>query len=168
MATLIRMPEVAANTDSAVIVAWSKQEGDTVESGDCLAEIETEKAVIEFSAEQSGVLGKILVQAGKEVEVGTPIAALFAPGEKGVDIAALLSESSDQVDTVDAVVNNVADSQASTQESTSIPTASAKAKHTRIFASPLAKRLARDARSEERRVGKECVSTCRSRWSPYH
>src|SRR3546814_2018441 len=97
MATLIRMPEVAANTDSAVIVAWSKQEGDTVESGDCLAEIETEKAVIEFSAEQSGVLGKILVQAGKEVEVGTPIAALFAPGEKGVDIAALLSESSDQV-----------------------------------------------------------------------
>src|SRR3546814_6574974 len=57
----------------------------------------------------------------------------------------LLSESSDQVDTVDAVVNNVADSQASTQESTSIPTASAKAKHTRIFASPLAKRLARDA-----------------------
>src|SRR3546814_15293769 len=77
--------------------------------------------------------------------VGTPIAALFAPGEKGVDIAALLSESSDQVDTVDAVVNNVADSQASTQESTSIPTASAKAKHTRIFASPLAKRLASDA-----------------------
>src|SRR3546814_11303973 len=70
MATLIRMPEVAANTDSAVIVSWTKQEGDAVAQGDCLAEIETEKAVIEFNAEQSGVLGKVLVQAGKEVEVG--------------------------------------------------------------------------------------------------
>src|SRR3546814_18012814 len=135
-APLRRMPEVAANTDAAWIVSWTKQEGVAVAQGDCLAEIETEKAVIEFNAEQSGVLGKILVQAGKEVEVGTPIAALFAPGAKGVDIAALLSESRAQVDTVDAVVNNVADSQASTQES----------------------------RSEDRRVGKESVSPCSSRW----
>src|SRR3546814_406814 len=124
MATLIRMPEVAANTDSAVIVAWSKQEGDTVESGDCLAEIETEKAVIEFSAEQSGVLGKILVQAGKEVEVGTPIAALFAPGEKGVDIAALLSESADAGDEANAVTSGDTDARPTVQEPAQIGRAS--------------------------------------------
>lgn len=145
MATLIRMPEVAANTDSAVIVSWTKQEGDAVAQGDCLAEIETEKAVIEFNAEQSGVLGKILVQAGKEVEVGTPIAALFAPGEKGVDIAALLSESADADDEVNAVASGDTDARPTVQEPAPIATAAAAGKHERIFASPLAKRLARDA-----------------------
>ena len=83
MATLIRMPEVAANTDAATIVSWTRQEGDAVAPGDCLAEIETEKAVIEFNAEQAGVLGRILVQAGKEIEVGAPIAVLLDQGEKG-------------------------------------------------------------------------------------
>jgi pyruvate dehydrogenase E2 component (dihydrolipoamide acetyltransferase) len=48
MATLLRMPEVSANVESAVIVAWAKEEGDAVAAGDCVAEIETDKAVVEF------------------------------------------------------------------------------------------------------------------------
>src|SRR5690606_30401944 len=92
--------------------------------GDCLAEIETEKAVIEFNAEQSGVLGRILVQAGEDTAVGTPIAVLLAQGEKEADISALLSENTD-TDTLAPVA----------------PVAT----RGRIFASPLAKRLARTA-----------------------
>lgn len=146
MALLIRMPEVAANTDSAVIVAWSKQEGDIVAQGDCLAEIETEKAVIEFGAEASGVLGKILVQAGKDTEVGTPIAVLLAKGEKKVDIDALLAEQDKSVDETPAAgaaqANQVVLSRIDALAPDTAPIGEGRE---RIFASPLAKRLARDA-----------------------
>ncbi|NYT84714.1 pyruvate dehydrogenase complex dihydrolipoamide acetyltransferase [Pollutimonas harenae] len=150
MATLVRMPEVAANTDSAVIVSWALQEGEAVAEGDCLAEIETEKAVIEFNAEQAGVLGKILVQAGKEVEVGTPIAVLFASDEKDVDIAALLSAGASEPGAADVAVaapeQSTSPSQAPVRDPAPVAsTASDAASHERIFASPLAKRLARDA-----------------------
>ncbi|NGM86057.1 pyruvate dehydrogenase complex dihydrolipoamide acetyltransferase [Parapusillimonas sp. SGNA-6] len=90
MATLIRMPEIAANTTSASIVSWSVNEGDAVAAGDCLAEVESEKAVIELEAEHAGVMGRILVQAGVETDVGTPIAVLLRAGEQGVDVEALL------------------------------------------------------------------------------
>ncbi|PLC50205.1 pyruvate dehydrogenase complex dihydrolipoamide acetyltransferase [Pollutimonas subterranea] len=150
MATLIRMPEVAANTDSAVIVSWTKQQGDTVAQGDCLAEIETEKAVIEFNAEQSGVLGRILVQAGEDTAVGTPIAVLLAQGEKEADISALLSENTDAHEPLETGVTTphvtVEQPRADTGTDTDTlaPVASV-ATRGRIFASPLAKRLARTA-----------------------
>ncbi|WP_237173219.1 pyruvate dehydrogenase complex dihydrolipoamide acetyltransferase [Paracandidimonas lactea] len=140
MAILIRMPEVAANTDSAVIVSWAKHEGEAVAPGDCLAEIETEKAVIEFNAEDSGVLGKILVPAGQAADVGTPIAVLFAPTETDVDIAALLSDG--------AGVGNAPEARVATpdtgggQPNAQSPAPVATASQTRIFASPLARRLA--------------------------
>ncbi|TKR54006.1 pyruvate dehydrogenase complex dihydrolipoamide acetyltransferase [Allopusillimonas ginsengisoli] len=146
MAILIRMPEVAANTDSAVIVSWTKQEGDAVAQGDCLAEIETEKAVIEFGAEASGVLGKILVQAGKDTEVGTPIAVLLGEGEKNVDIAALLAESDDSINEISATgtapTASVDQPVAAALTPEAVPTVEG---GERIFASPLAKRLAREA-----------------------
>ncbi|MGP1614790.1 MAG: lipoyl domain-containing protein, partial [Pollutimonas bauzanensis] len=50
------MPGVAANATSATIASWAKKEGQAVAVGDCLAEIETEKAVIEFTADEAGVL----------------------------------------------------------------------------------------------------------------
>ncbi|MFA7670181.1 MAG: pyruvate dehydrogenase complex dihydrolipoamide acetyltransferase [Burkholderiaceae bacterium] len=150
MAILIRMPEVAANTDSAVIVSWAKKEGDPVVEGECLAEIETEKAVIEFNAEQSGVLGRILVQAGKDTEVGTPIAVLLEAGESDADLAALLS--ADEGKTADQAAQA---GPAATAGVEPAPVPSAAAAQTdanaasgdsaRIFASPLARRLAREA-----------------------
>ena len=90
MATLLRMPEVAANSTHATLSAWMRQEGDTVAAGDCLAEIETDKAVVEFNAEAAGVLGRLLVQAGQEVEVGAPIAVLLVQGEAAIDVDVLL------------------------------------------------------------------------------
>lgn len=125
MATLIRMPEIAANTTSASIVSWSMKEGDTVAAGDCLAEIESEKAVVELEAEQDGVLGRILVQAGSETAVGAPIAVLLQAGEQDVDVEALLQEDGE----------GVADDVLTVQENEA---------SNRIAASPIARRLAQE------------------------
>jgi pyruvate dehydrogenase E2 component (dihydrolipoamide acetyltransferase) len=84
------MPEIAANTTSASIVSWSVNEGDAVSAGDCLAEIESEKAVVELEAEEAGVMGQILVQAGVETDVGAAIAVMLQAGEQGADVEALL------------------------------------------------------------------------------
>ena len=90
MATLLRMPEVAANSTHATLAAWSKKEGDAVAVGDCIAEVETDKAVGEITADSAGVLGRLLAQPGQQVEVGAPIAVLLAAGEAGADVQALL------------------------------------------------------------------------------
>ena len=90
MATLLRMPEVAANSTHATLAAWSKKEGDAVAVGDCIAEVETDKAVVEITADSAGVLGRLLAQPGQQVEVGAPIAVLLAAGEAGADVQALL------------------------------------------------------------------------------
>lgn len=93
MAKLLHMPEVSANATHAAIKNWTLKEGDTISAGDCIAEIETEKALVELAAEEDAVLGKILVEPGREVEVGAPIGVLFARGETNVDIAALLAKA---------------------------------------------------------------------------
>ncbi|MQT77551.1 biotin/lipoyl-containing protein, partial [Pseudomonas helleri] len=63
MAKLLHMPEVSANATHAAIQNWAIKEGETIAVGDCIAEIETEKALVELAAEEEGVLGKILVEA---------------------------------------------------------------------------------------------------------
>ena len=82
MAILLRMPEVAANATHATLQAWTREEGETVAVGDCVAEIETDKAVVELNADAAGVLGRRLVAAGQEVEVGAPIGVLLVDGER--------------------------------------------------------------------------------------
>ena len=136
MAKLILMPEIAANATSAVIKQWSKQEGESVRAGECLAEIETDKALIEFDADEAGVLGKILADAGKDIEVGTPIAVLFAEGETNVDIAAVLAAAG-----VEKPATHAAAEPAPVVAAAVATTATASG---RLFASPLARRLARD------------------------
>lgn len=94
MATLIKLPSVAADTDGGTLHQWLKQEGDSVAVGDALAEIETEKAIVEINAEQAGVLGRIVVQAGTaSVPINTVIGVLLAPGEGAADIDRALAES---------------------------------------------------------------------------
>ncbi len=92
MAELLRMPAVAANADRAVLLAWSVGENSSFAADDVLAEVETEKAVVDIEAEADGVLLKALVEAGAEVEVGAPIALLGGRGEGVDDIAALLKD----------------------------------------------------------------------------
>jgi pyruvate dehydrogenase E1 component beta subunit len=82
MATNILMPALSPTMEEGTLAKWLKKEGDTVKAGDILAEIETDKATMEFEAVDEGTLGQILVPAGTEgVKVNTPIAVLLAEGE---------------------------------------------------------------------------------------
>jgi len=92
MARLLRMPEVAANAVEAVLSEWPIPENTPFRSADSIATVETEKAVVEVTADADGVILKTLVPAGAMVEVGAPIALLGEPGEHVEDVATLLLE----------------------------------------------------------------------------
>ena len=82
MATEILMPALSPTMEEGTLAKWLVKEGDTVSSGDILAEIETDKATMEFEAVDEGVIGKILIAEGSEgVKVNTPIAVLVEEGE---------------------------------------------------------------------------------------
>lgn len=81
MAVVIRMPEVLTGSTEAVLLSWRVEVGDVVAVGQPLAEVETEKAIVEYEAEEAGTLVGLLAQAGESVEVGTPIAVLAGAGE---------------------------------------------------------------------------------------
>ena len=89
MATEILMPALSPTMEEGTLAKWLVKEGDTVASGDILAEIETDKATMEFEAVDEGVIGKILVAEGTEgVKVNTPIAMI---GEDAEDMSAASS-----------------------------------------------------------------------------
>lgn len=93
MAYLIKLPSVAADASGGVLHQWLKQEGDRVAVGEALAEVETEKAIVEINAEQAGVLGRIVVQAGPaSVPINTVIGVLVADGEDAAAIDRALAE----------------------------------------------------------------------------
>ena len=81
MATVVRMPEVLANATEAIIQTWLVEVGQEISIGDPIAEIETDKAVVEYAAEVGGVLSRLLADAGATVPIGEPIALVLAPGE---------------------------------------------------------------------------------------
>ena len=82
MAIEILMPALSPTMEEGTLAKWLVKEGDTVAAGDILAEIETDKATMEFEAVDEGVIGKILVPAGTEgVKVNTPIAIIVGEGE---------------------------------------------------------------------------------------
>ena len=91
MATLLRMPEIAAAMTEAVIQEWKVAENATFAAGDTLAEIETDKAVIDFEAETAGVVLRLLAEAGVTIDVGAPIAVIGDADEAGADVDALLA-----------------------------------------------------------------------------
>ena len=83
MATNILMPALSPTMTEGTLARWLKKEGESVKSGDVIAEIETDKATMEVEAVDEGVLGKILVGDGTQgVKVNQPIAVLVEPGEK--------------------------------------------------------------------------------------
>ncbi|CUI00990.1 pyruvate dehydrogenase complex E1 component subunit beta [Leisingera aquaemixtae] len=89
MATEILMPALSPTMEEGTLAKWLVKEGDTVSSGDILAEIETDKATMEFEAVDEGTVGKILIGEGTEgVKVNTPIAVLLEDGESADDYQA--------------------------------------------------------------------------------
>ena len=152
VASIIRLPEVMANSTEAAIATWVVDEGGEVAVGDVLAEIETEKAVVEMHAEESGVLAKRLVEPGKVVAVGTPIAVLTASAGEEYDLAALLGDDDGaaqepEVPSAEAVQAPGSSGSASSGPASSGPALAEAAeapRGARVFASPLARKLARE------------------------
>src|SRR5712672_2433203 len=85
----ILMPALSPTMTEGNLAKWHKKEGDPVKAGDILAEIETDKATMEFEAADEGVLGRILVPEGAQgVKVNPPIALLLGEGEDRAALAA--------------------------------------------------------------------------------
>ncbi len=81
MATNVVMPQMGYDMREGTVVRWYKQEGETVDRGEVIADIETDKATVEFEAYTGGVLGRIVAQEGIAVPVGQLIAIITDPGE---------------------------------------------------------------------------------------
>jgi len=96
MATELKMPALSPTMEEGTLAKWLVKEGDDVKSGDILAEIETDKATMEFEAVDEGKIAKILVPEGTDgVKVGQPIALLAADGETVSDAPAAPAKSED-------------------------------------------------------------------------
>jgi len=143
MATNILMPALSPTMTEGTLAKWLKNEGDTIKSGDVIAEIETDKATMEVEAVDEGVLGKILVAAGTEgVAVNAPIAVLVDAGEAVPSAAAAPAPKAE------------APAPKAATEATPTPAPRGEPKANghdtsdhgaRIFASPLARRMAQQA-----------------------
>jgi len=139
MPTEILMPALSPTMEEGTLAKWLVKEGDTVSSGDLLAEIETDKATMEFEAVDEGVIGKILVAEGSEnVKVNTAIAVLLEDGESADDIGDVSAAPA----AAPAEAAPKAEAPAEAPASTPAPAAPVSAKGDRIFASPLARRIA--------------------------
>ena len=137
MARVLRMPEVAANATEAVLAEWLVGENAEFAALDTIATVETEKALVDVEAEDAGVVLKTLVPPGALVEVGAPIAVLGAPGEAVADLDAVLTELG-----VAEPVDHVVPERRSVVELVETP-APMQGDNGRVFASPLARKLAR-------------------------
>jgi len=133
----ILMPALSPTMEEGTLAKWLVKEGDTVAAGDILAEIETDKATMEFEAVDEGVIGKILVPSGTEgVKVNAPIAVLLEDGESASDIAAPKAAAAP---TAAPAAASAAPAAAAAAPAPAAPKA---ATGERIFASPLARRIA--------------------------
>ncbi len=153
MPTEILMPALSPTMEEGTLAKWLVKEGDTVRSGDVMAEIETDKATMEFEAVDEGVIGRILVAEGTEgVKVNTAIAVLLEEGESAADIpdstAGDKAKAEDKAEAkAEANGGRVGETHAPPPSSASSPaptTPAEKPDGTRLFASPLARRIAAD------------------------
>ncbi|MDB0020004.1 pyruvate dehydrogenase complex dihydrolipoamide acetyltransferase [Planktomarina temperata] len=139
MALEILMPALSPTMEEGTLAKWLVAEGDRVQSGDLLAEIETDKATMEFEAVDEGVIGKLLVAEGTaNVKVNSAIAILLEEGDAAdatvspAQSAAAAAPLTHEASAVDAPA------------ATAAPAAAVSNDGTRIFASPLARRIAAD------------------------
>ena len=137
MATEVKLPRLGQGMESGTIVKWPKAEGDPVEKGDALHELDTDKVTQEVEAEASGVLLRIAVQEG-EVEVGRTIGFIGEQGEAVVE-----SPDGDSAGAAAARAKVEAPTEPSPREPEPT-TAAASSTNGRIKASPLARRIARE------------------------
>ena len=142
MPAQVLMPALSPTMTEGKLANWLKREGDVVESGDVLCEIETDKATMEVEAVEEGILGKIIVAAGTEgVSVNSLIAVILEEGESAADIS--VSPALTPPENMELASSN------SVASVPSIPStlvqADTELKKIRVFASPLARRIAEQA-----------------------
>ncbi len=130
----ILMPALSPTMEEGTLARWLKKEGDTISSGDIIAEIETDKATMEFEAVDEGILGRILVGEGTSgVKVNAPIAVLLEDGESAGDIAADAGSEGAAPPSEDV---------SPAMAAAPAPVTPAPPSGDRVFASPLARRIA--------------------------
>ena len=138
MAIYIEMPKLSDTMTEGTLLKWRKREGDKVETGDVLAEIETDKATMEMEAFDDGILHKHLIAAGAKAAVGSKIGLLLQKGEappaEGAAIPDSPKAAAAKADTISEPPAAKASSQA----------APASASGARVKASPLAKKVAKE------------------------
>ena len=145
MSSQVTLPRLGQGMESGTIVRWLKSEGDRVEKGDPLYELDTEKVTQEVEADASGVLLKILAGEGEEIDVGKPVAVI---GEEGEDYSP--SESDDSKDEEEQPTEAVSESEDRGSEEVATPStpepqvAESIEDSGRVKASPLARRIARE------------------------
>jgi len=146
MATKVHMEALSPTMEEGRLVKWTKHEGDPVKSGETLAEVETDKAVMELVARADGQLLKVMVPEGTTVPVGNVVAWIGKPGEK-VDGAGSTEQGAAAPKPVAAVAAAPKATPPPLSPSPAPPASvvSAAADATRLKASPLARRIAKDA-----------------------
>lgn len=146
MAIAIKMPALSPTMEEGTLANWLLKEGDEVVSGDIMAEIETDKATMEFEAVDEGTIAKILVDEGTEnVRVGTIIAILAEDGESAEDaIAAVSGADAAKADDGKAHVAPAEKPAAASETAPAASPSQSAQKDERIKASPLARRMAAD------------------------
>ena len=132
----IQMPALSPTMEEGTLAKWLVKEGDTVESGDVMAEIETDKATMEFEAVDEGIIGKILVPEGSSgVKVNEIIAILLDDGEDVSNIEVQEPENKqDIIETINTVEN---------KPSIKLENSNKNLNKERVFATPLARRIAK-------------------------
>ena len=138
MAIEILMPALSPTMEEGTLAKWLVKEGDEIKSGDLIAEIETDKATMEFEAVDEGIMGKILVPEGTEgVKVNTPICII---GEEGEDMSAASAAPAPAA----AAPAEAPAAAAPAAAASPAPAAPAAKDGSRLFATPLARRIAAD------------------------
>ena len=152
MAIVIRMPEVLTGATEGVISHWAVKEGDEVAVGDVLAEIETDKASVEYQAEEAGTVARLVQAAGEMVQVGEPIAVFSAAGDTDADVEKALADAGGAPAAEEPAVAEVAQAVATPVAEAVVepvapvelvaPVAVVRDSSGRIFASPLVRKRA--------------------------
>jgi pyruvate dehydrogenase E2 component (dihydrolipoamide acetyltransferase) len=149
------MPSVLAGAEEGTVAAWLVAEGDTIAVGDTIAEIETDKASVEYQAESAGIVGRILAQTGTAIPVGEPIIVLVEPGEDPAEAlagegpgASAVAEPDDAapapaVTAPDPAQQSPSGAEGSRPQPAPSGAGAAGAEAARIFASPVARMVAR-------------------------
>ena len=138
MSVNILMPALSPTMEEGTLAKWLVKEGDRIQSGDLIAEIETDKATMEFEAVDEGIIGKLLVSEGSEgVKVNSPIAVILNDGEE-----LKMSKKVDLVVETEQTKPEVAEEEMTEIQKLSMNVVQTSS--TRVFATPLARRLARE------------------------